>query len=150
MEISHLQAWAEDVEKKLARVPEEITAAKTTALAEYQSSVEFQQVQGESFDDGVYTFIYNVRWEHLEWDLSFLREVAKQMVAEFNASPETPLVEPPTEFVPSADQSLEVVDRPPQVINEDSTAVTAGDNRGADEDDEVMEVDNHAGILSSN
>ena len=71
------------------------------------------------------------------------------MVAEFNAPPETPLAEPPTEFVPTADQSLEVADRPPQVINEDSTAVSAGGDRGADEDYEVMEVDNPTGVLSS-
>ena len=44
MEISQLQAQAEDAERKLAGVPEEITAAKTSALAEYQSSAEFQQV----------------------------------------------------------------------------------------------------------
>ena len=113
MEISQLQAQAEDAERKLAGVPEEIASAKTVALAEYQSLVEFQQVQGESFDDGVRTFIYNVWREHLEWDLSFLGEVAREMVAEFNAPPETPLVEPLTEFVPPANQSLEVADRPP-------------------------------------
>ena len=72
------------------------------------------------------------------------------MVAEFNAPPETPLAEPPMEFVPPADQSPEVADRPPQVINEDSTAVTIGDDGEADEDDEVMKVDNPAGVLSSN
>ena len=44
MEISQLQAWAEDAERKLAGVPKEIVVAKTTALAEYQSSAEFQQV----------------------------------------------------------------------------------------------------------
>ena len=71
------------------------------------------------------------------------------MVAEFNAPPETPLAEPPTEFVPPADQSPKVVDRPPQLINEDSIAVTAGGDGGADVDDEVMEVDNPASILSS-
>ena len=43
MEISQLQARAEDAERKLARVPKEIATAKTTALAEYQSSAEFQQ-----------------------------------------------------------------------------------------------------------
>ena len=67
------------------------------------------------------------------------------MVAKFNAPPE----EPPAEFVPVADQSPQVADRPPQVINEDSTTVSAGGDSGADEDDEVMEVDNPAGILSS-
>ena len=103
MEISKLQARAEDAERKLAGVPEEIAAAKTAALAEYQSSAEFKQVQGESFDDGVRTFIYNIWLEHSEWNLSFLREVAREMATEFNAPPETPLVEPSTEFVPPAD-----------------------------------------------
>ena len=69
-------------------------------------------------------------------------ELAREMVAKFNAPPETLLAEPPTEFVPPANQSPKVVDRPPQVINEDATAVTT-------EDDEVMEVDNPAGVLSS-
>ena len=35
MEISQLQARAEDVERKLAEVPEEIATAKTADLAEY-------------------------------------------------------------------------------------------------------------------
>ena len=150
MEISQLQAWAEDAERKLAGVPKEIAAAKTAALAEYQSSTEFQQVQGESFDTDVRTFIYNVWLEHLEWDLSFLREAAREMVVEFNAPPKAPLAEPPVEFLPLADQSPKVANRPPLVINEDSTTVTTGGDRGADEDDEVMEVDNPAGVLSSN
>ena len=59
-------------------------------------------------------------------------------------------MEPPSKFVPLAKESPKVVDWPPQVINEDYTAVTAGSDRGADEDDKVMEVDNPAGILSSN
>ena len=42
MEISQLQAWAKDEERKLAGVPEEIFVARTAALAEYQSSVEFE------------------------------------------------------------------------------------------------------------
>ena len=71
------------------------------------------------------------------------------MVAEFNAPPKTPMAEPPVEFVPPADQSPEVADRPPQVINKNSTAATTGGDGGADEDDEVMEVDNPAGTLSS-
>ena len=66
MEISRLQARADDTERKLARVPEEIAAAKTTALAEYQSSTEFEQVRVENFDGGVRTFIYNVWREHPE------------------------------------------------------------------------------------
>ena len=35
MEVSQLQARAEDVERKVAGVPGEITAAKTSALSEY-------------------------------------------------------------------------------------------------------------------
>ena len=72
------------------------------------------------------------------------------MVATFNAPPETPLAYPPVEFVPPADQSPEVIDRPLQVINEDSTEVTAGSGGGAEEDDEVMQIDNPASIVSSN
>ena len=70
------------------------------------------------------------------------------MVAEFNTPPETPLAEPPVEFMPLANQSPEVTNRPPQVINEDSAAVIASDDGGADKDDEVMEVDNPVGVLS--
>ena len=44
MEISWLQARADDAERKLAGVPKEIAAAKTAAVAEYQSSAEFEQV----------------------------------------------------------------------------------------------------------
>ena len=51
--------------------------------------------------------------------------------------------------MPLADQSPQVVDRPPQVINKDSIAALAGGDGGADEDDEEMEVDNPAGVLSS-
>ena len=65
--------------------------------------------------------------------LSFLGEAAREMVVEFNAPPETPLVDPHAEFVPLIDQSPKVPDRAPQVINEDSSTVTTG---GADEDDE--------------
>ena len=71
------------------------------------------------------------------------------MVVEFNAPLETTLVEPPAEFMPPANQSPKVADWPPQVIDEDSTAVTAGGDWGADEDNEVMEVDNPVGVLSS-
>ena len=71
------------------------------------------------------------------------------MVIEFNAPPETLLEEPPREFVPAADQFPQVADRPPQVINKDSATVSTGGDGGADEDDEVMEVDNPAGVLSS-
>ena len=149
MEISRLQAQADDVERKLAGVPEEISVAKTAALAEYQSSAEFGQVREESFDDGVRTFIYNVWREHPEWDLSFLGEATREMVGEFNAPPETPLADPLVEFMSPADQSPEVTDQPPQVINEDFTVVTASGGGGAEEDDEVMQIDNPAGVLSS-
>ena len=53
------------------------------------------------------------------------------------------------EFVPAVGQYPQVSNYPPQVINEDSVAVSAGGDGGADEGDEVMEVDNPAGILSS-
>ena len=105
MDISRLTAQAEDAERKLAEVPKEIDAAKSAALAEYQSSVEFRQVRSEGFEDGVRTFIYNVWREHPEWDLSFLGPAAREAIAAFNAPPETPLEEPPAEFVPLADQS---------------------------------------------
>ena len=70
------------------------------------------------------------------------------MVAEFNAPPETPLADPPAEFVPPTDQSPEVPDWPPQVINEDSPTIIAGGGGRADEDDEVMQIDNPTSILS--
>ena len=105
MEISWLYARADDAERRLAEVPKEIVVAKTAALAEYQSSTEFRQVRDEGFEDGVHTFIYNIWREHPEWDLSFLEEAAREMVAEFNAPPKTPLDEPPTEFMPAANQS---------------------------------------------
>ena len=79
--------------------------------------------------------------------MSFLGPAAVDAVAEFNAPPETPLEEPPSEFVPPSDQSPQAADRPPQVINEDSVAPSAGGDGG--EDNEVVEVDNPAGILSS-
>ena len=86
----------------MAEVPKEIAAAKTTALAEYQSSAEFKQVQDEGFEDGVRTFIFNVWCEHPKWDLSFIGEVAREMVAEFNAFSETSLEKPPAKFVLAA------------------------------------------------
>ena len=132
--LDQLQARVDDAEKKLARVPEELAAA----LAEYQSSADFEQVHNENFDEGVHMFIYNVWREHPEWDLSFLGEADREMVSEFNAAPETPLTDPPTEFVPLANQSPKVADWYPQVINEDSTVVTTGGGGGAEEDDEVM------------
>ena len=42
MEISRLTALAENVERKLAEVLQEIAAAKTAALAEYRSSAELE------------------------------------------------------------------------------------------------------------
>ena len=44
MDISRLQARVDDAERKLVGVPKEIAAARTAALAEYQSSAEFEQV----------------------------------------------------------------------------------------------------------
>ena len=66
MEISWLHARADDTERRLAEVPREIAAAKTVALADYQSLTEFKQVRDEGFEDGVRTFIYNVWHEHPE------------------------------------------------------------------------------------
>ena len=71
------------------------------------------------------------------------------MVVEFNAPPETLLEELSAEFMPVADWSPDVANYSSQVINEDSTTVSAGGDSGADEDDEVMEVDNPTGVLSS-
>ena len=138
MEVSRLQARAEDAERKVAGVTKEIAATKTTALSEYQSSAKFIQVCANNFDEGVCMFVYNVWREHPEWDLSFLGEAAREMIAEFNAPPKTPLADLPTKFVPPADQSIEVVDRPPRVINEDSPAIIVGGDGRDDEDDEVV------------
>ena len=44
MEVSHLQAQAEAVERKAAEVAEDVVAAKTIALFEYQSSAKFEQI----------------------------------------------------------------------------------------------------------
>ena len=82
--------------------------------------------------------MYNIWREHPEWDLSFLEEEAREMVTEFNAPPKTPLNDPPAEFVPFTDQSPQVADQPPQVIDEDSPAVNAGGGGGVDEDDELV------------
>ena len=70
------------------------------------------------------------------------------MIVEFNVPPETPLADLLAEFVPPSDKSPEVTDRPPQVINEDSLAVNVGGG-GANNDDEVVQIDNPAGVLSS-
>ena len=138
MEVSRLQAWVEDAERKMVEATEEVVVARTVALSEYQSSAEFEQVCGENYDEGVWAFMYNVWREHPEWDLSFLGEVAREMIAEFNAPLETPLNDPPMEFVPPIDQSPQVANQPPQVINEDSHAVNAGSGGGADKDDGVV------------
>ena len=127
----------------------EVAAAKTIALFEYQSSAKFEQVCADNYDEGVRAFMYNVWREHLEWDLSFLGEAAREMIAKLNAPPETPLNDPPTEFVPPVDQSLEVADRPPQVINKDFSVVNTDGGDGAYEDDKVVKIDNPVGVLSS-
>ena len=44
MEVSCLQAWVEDAERKVAEAAEEVAAAKTVALSEYQFLVEFERV----------------------------------------------------------------------------------------------------------
>ena len=66
---------------RVARVPREITAAKTVALSEYKSSAKFEQVCADNFDEGIRTFIYNIWREHPEWDLSFLEEATRDMRA---------------------------------------------------------------------
>ena len=71
------------------------------------------------------------------------------MIAKFNAPPKTPLNDPPAEFGPPAEQSPQVADQPLQVINEDTPAVDVGGVAGADEDDELVQIDNLAGVLSS-
>ena len=93
--------------------------------------------------------MYNVWREHPEWDLSFLGESAKEMIVEFNAPLETTFNDPPAEFVPPVDQSPQVADQPPHVTNEDFAPVNAGDGGRADKDDEVVQIDNPAGVLSS-
>ena len=108
-----MQARVEDAERKVAGVTGEIIVAKTVAVSEYQSSAEFEQVCADNYDEGVPAFMYNDFHEHPEWDLSFLGEVAKEMIAEFNAPPETPLTDLPAEFVPPTDQPPKVSDRPP-------------------------------------
>ena len=50
--------------------------------------------------------------------------------------------------MPPANHSPAVIDRPPQVINEDSPTITAGGGGGADEDEEVMQINNPASVLS--
>ena len=60
------------MERKVVGVPREIAAAKTVALSEYQSSAVFEQVRADNFDEGVYTFIYNVWREHPQMGPIFL------------------------------------------------------------------------------
>ena len=71
------------------------------------------------------------------------------MVIEFNAPPETPLNDPPTEFVPPTDQSSQVAHQPPQVINEDSPTINVGSGGDANEDDDLVQIDNPVVVLSS-
>ena len=104
---------ADDAERRLVEVPREIAATKTMTLAKYQSSVELSQVRDKGFEDSVRTFIYNVWREHPKWDLSFLGEAARKMVAEFNALSGTPLEDPLAKFVPAAGQSPQVTNCPP-------------------------------------
>ena len=85
IEISQFQAQVDNADRKLVGVPEEIA----TTLAEYQYSAEFEQVKNENFDEVVRTFIYNVWHEHPKWDLSFLGEMAREMVVEFNGPPDS-------------------------------------------------------------
>ena len=93
--------------------------------------------------------MYNVWRKHPEWDLLFLGEAAREMIVKFNVPPETPLNDPPTKFVPPADQSPQVADQPPQVINEDFPAINVGGGSGANEDDEVVQINNPVVVLSS-
>ena len=133
----------------MAGVIGEIATAKTMVLSKYQSSAKFEQVCSDNYDVGVQAFMYNVWLEHPKWDLSFLGEAAREMIVEFNVPSETPLNDPPAEFVPPVDQSLEVIDQPPRVICKDSFAANASGGGGADEDDEVVQIDNPVGVLSS-
>ena len=73
--------------RKVVEAVEEVVAAKAVALSDYQSSAEFEQVCGDNYDEVVRAFMYNVWCEHPEWDLSFLGEAAREMIAEFNELP---------------------------------------------------------------
>ena len=53
MEVSRLQARAEDAERKAVEAAEEVVAAKTMALSEYQPSAKFEQVYVDNYDEGV-------------------------------------------------------------------------------------------------
>ena len=143
MEFSRLQAQAEDRERKVAETAWEVATAKNVALSEYQHADEFEQVCVDNYEEGVRTFMYNVWCEHPKWDLSFLGEAAREMITEFNVPPGTPLNDRPVEFMPLADQSPQVADQPPQVINEDFPAVYDGGGGGADEDGEVVSSEDH-------
>ena len=125
-----------------------MAATKGITLSEYQSSVEFKQVYEGQYDEVIQAFMYNVWRAHPEWDLSFLGQAAREMVTYFNEPPETPINDAPTEFVPFTDQSPQVADQPPQVINEDSPTVNASGGGGADKDDEVVQINNPVGIMS--
>ena len=66
MEVSRLQARAEDAERRTVGVSREIVVARTVALPEYKPSAEFEQVCADNFDKGFCAFIYNVWHEHPE------------------------------------------------------------------------------------
>ena len=118
------------------------------AMSEYQSSVEFRQVCEDQYDEGLRAFLYNVWHEHPEWDLSFLREATREMVAKFNAPPETPLEDPPADLVLPVELAPPV-DQPLQVINEDFPIVNTGGGGGADKDKDLVQIDNPTEVLSS-
>ena len=103
MKVSRLQTQAESAERTTTEAAEEVVAAKAMALSEYQLSVEFQQVCDDQYNEGVWAFLYNVWHKHPDWDLTFLGEATKEVIVEFNVPLETPLNDPPTEFVPPTD-----------------------------------------------
>ena len=59
MEVSRLQARAEDAERKAVKATEEVATTKIVAFSEYQSSAEFEQVCVDNYDEGVWAFMYN-------------------------------------------------------------------------------------------
>ena len=126
-----------------------MAATKAMTPSKYQSSAEFEQLCGEQYDEGVWAFMYNVWRKHPEWDLTFLGEAAREMIAELNAPLETHLNDPLAEFVPSADQSPQVANQPQQFINEDFPTINADSGGEADEDDELVQINNPIGVLSS-
>ena len=73
-------------------------------------------------------------------------------MAECNEPPATPLEDPPIDPVHPSDPALielaPLADQPPQVFNEDSFVGPAGDG-GANEDDDMVQINNSTRILSS-